>query len=676
MGKTDDQLLEDLTAGGGFDPFAPQRSRKVRTLLWTVRRTIQLHKWVVKRGWRYRRVMAPVYAAMFTFILAAVCSLLPEGGTATAVFFAAGSVPVWRRLGGWLGPLTRRRDLGPWEHRIWYAAFYAALAMWAVVAASWTPGPPMPGFLLVITVPVFIRWCWHHRIRPTKEDQGGEREAAWESIKGLDDTSITNIDEAVNPTRWTADVDLSDSNLHVPDVMKLVPKIAKKYRVPASNIIVDWGPGRLEDLVKLTVMQTNLCDDPVVFDESWIPTAQDVEDGCVPYHSYGTGQRGRVRLWHAGAGGVNFLFSGDPRVGKSEGMQTLGIQGMFTGRVWLVAGDPQNGMSFPALCGPNARGAAQWQATEDDGIYNQLRGLLDGMDARSRALAEFKYADKWGDTHVGLNCWSYALTGWPLVLVLFDEFWKMMLNPDFAPLCKELLKKMGKVGYAMAVATQYPGLPEFGDDAALRQPITSGNLLSFRNTDGTTDSMILQKHMPSPFDIPTETVNGGHTKGMLIADSQAPFSSLPVYSRVVWPERSRYWANMAAQRVPDLESYSWDAFTPWMPGGWKAQERLEAAAVRPAEPEQAARESVTVQPPRATAAERITVYLAASASGWQHTGVIAKDLGLPMSTVSQTLSRHEPDRFTQARDGEGNVRRGVWQLATHQENKQLIESAA
>lgn len=658
---------------------APRRPWQSRVRRWALRKAARMVWKACRRSWGWRRPLAPVYLAMVTWMAAAISSQVQRGWMTLAAVAAVGAVPLYHRLGGPLGRFSRRRDLKPITQRIWYAAFYAALSMWAAIAAATSAMPPMPGILFAgIALPAWVAWMWHHRTRTTDASgvvgQHSDRIETWATVKPLAGTSLVNVKELENPRRFEAEVDTSGTELLVKDVVAAVPHIAKRFGRPKSNIIADYTLGRVEHLASLTVVEDNPCHEAVTYDESWIPTEQDIAEGCVPFHLFPNGMRGRVRIWLPNAGTVNSLFSGDIRTGKSEGMSTKMIQACFTGRVWPMAADPQGGVSMPTWCGPQGR--AKWQASCKDGdlepIWFQVQGMREAMYARSDAMSRFVWVDKWGDEQVGINCWDPSIMDWPAVGYALDEAHMLMKIPEFAAIIKELLKMMNKTGLYMDLATQYPAIEEFNNDMAIRQSVTAGNGMGYRNTAGTVKEMTLPKHLPSPFDIPTETLTGGHTKGTLVCASQAPRSSLPVYSRSVWVERGKFWADKAMERVPELDAVTRIAFAKYMPLDVLAANGFTAPPKAPEQPRAEAREQIVVAEPqrakRLTAFQKITKYLQERPSGQAHTGVIAEAIGENLTTVSTALSRAEKAGKAHSVD------HGVWALGREPNEQLTIET--
>lgn len=655
----------------------PGRSLYARLRRWVWRKVWRLTKYLGRKGWARRRILLPWAIGAAAYLTAAIGHLIEQGWASILVLGGLGTIPVYRWLGLPFGRLTKRRGVKPTEQRIWYASAYAALIAWTVVAAAWRLGPPMPGFWVTGILAVWVRWLWHHRTRkapPVKAVPVGERQERWAQVKKLAGTQLENVVEYTAPKRWEADIDLSETDLLVEDVVKAVPYISKKFRIPQSNVIADYTPDRLEHVAHLTMVEDNPCDQPSIYDESWIPTEQDIAEGVVPFHLYPNGTRGKVRLWYPRAGTVNSLFSGDIGSGKSAGMEAKAIQAMQTGKVWVMAGDPQGGASLPALCG--ADGQAAWGAVGDednlDAIYNQLCFMQEAMYVRQDAMKRLEWEDKYGDAVTGLASWDPTITGWPAIGITLDEVWRLLLIPECAKIVKELLKMQRKVGFYMDMATQYPASDEFGNDAGLRQGIIAGNLLSYYNSDGgTVKAMVLPSHLPAPDKIPMETTKGEHTKGMLIASSRAPLSSLPVYSRSVWAERNVYWAKKARERMPELEPALQKVLAKYRP--------LPSAA-----PDEPQRERIVVQTPTQPTAtprqaptrvgelDRILAFLRTRPGYRCRAGIIAHELNMPRSTVSQTLGR------AKRKTGIVSSHHGVWTLhevPDEQTDKELVEVA-
>lgn len=633
----------------------PSWRRRLRR--WALRKAGRAVARIFRRAWSWGRALAPWYAALTVWLAAAIAGQV-EGGWRTLVVLAVlGAAPLYRWLGLPAGRATKRRGRKPLEHRCWYAGFYALLCVWSAVGAAWTVLPPWAGVLWVGTFATWVRWMWHRRTRPAAKVHVDAWSQRWAKVKGMSGTTLASPVQLQDPTRWEADVDLSAADLLVRDVAAAAPYIAKAFGVPVENVVAEYGPSRLEDTARLCVVQENPCHDAVVYDESWIPMPADAAEGVVPFHLYPNGKRGKIRLWTPGAGCNLTLFSGDQRTGKSAGMEAAMTGAVFTGNVWPVAGDPQDGVSMPAWCGEDGR--ARWQAPCRNGdlepLWHMWQGIRDGMHARQLLMRSWRWTDQFGDRRIGTSAWDLQIMpGFPAVGIACDELHMLMKDKEFAGLIKQCLKMMGKVGFFVFGATQNPSIEEFDNDQGIRQGFTAGNVLCYRNTTGTVKNMILPPGMPDPSGIPSDTPDGLHTKGMLIASSAAPRSSLPVYSRSVWAQRSTYWADRAMRHCPDLDEPTMAAFAPHMKLTQLAL--LGKTATADAAPPAVERDRIVVpdaKPERkGRAIDRIVAYLEGREGRRAHTGVIAQALDMPKGTVSTTLNRALPSgRVYQAREG-------------------------
>lgn len=647
----------------------------------------RLTRWAARKAWRmvrrsarrmfvtWRRAMAPWFIAAAVWVATAIMSLADRGYFTIAALAGLGGVALYQRLGFPLGRLSRRRNLKPMAQRAWYAAFYLALSAWAITGAAWTVLPPMAGILLAITMVSWVAWMWHHRSRPAEAVAGDvlafdERGKRWEKVSGqgkaLPGAELENIAEHQEPKRWEADINLPSGDLTVENVFSAHRRICSAFSARRDNVILDEAKGGAEDRAKLTVVLENPCHGVIEYNESW---QTEYAEGCFPFHTYPDGFRGGLRLWQPMSGTAHALFSGDTRSGKSAGMEAGAIQTMMTGMVWPLIGDPQGGQSMPALCGPE--GHAKSKATDPEAVLNQLLAIREAMYVRSRLLQRMKWRDEDG-THVGIGFYDPQVTGLPILLYILDEAHVACNDPEYGEqivaLIDEIVKMAGKTGIAVWLATQYPGIEELGGKMSVRQQLVAGNVVSYRNSASVSKGMVLPSHMPSPYDIPKETPEGGHTKGTAVVYSAAPRSSRATYSRSVWVRRAHYWAGVAAQRIPDLakvDPYTAEALARYLPSAHLLAEPAAAAAVEPT------REQVVVSEPkretpapavepgkRQTVMDRIEAYLRQRETGWATTGVIREAVGAPLSTVSTTLSRAE--KAGRAHQHQG--RPGYWAL--------------
>jgi hypothetical protein len=626
----------------------------------------RLRRWALRKAWRmvcrifrralsWGRALAPWYLALTVWLAAAIAGQVENGWRTLVALALVGAAPMYRWLGLPLGRLTKRRKVKPTEQRCWYAGFYVLLSVWSAVGAAWTVLPPWAGVLWLGTFATWVRWMWHRRTRRVEVLVGeivDDRLTRWARIAGegkpLKGAELENLNALEEPRRWTADVVLPSGDLTVENVQSAHRRICSAFSTRRDNIIIDESPGGAEDAAVLTVVEENPTHTAIEYDEGW---QKEFAPGCFGFHTYGDGFRGGLRLWQPMSGTANTLFSGDTRAGKSAGMEAGLIQAVDTGLVWPMAGDPQGGQSMPAVVGE--AGWAKHKATDPESVYNQLLALKEAMYARSRLLQRMKWSDADGE-HVGIGFYDPQVTGLPMILYIFDEAHIAMKDPDWGPfivlLVEELVRMVGKTGIALWLATQYPGIEDLGNKMSIRQNLIAGNVVSYKNSAAVAKGMILPASMPSPYQIPKETPDGGHTKGTAVIYSAAPRSSRSAYSRSVWVKRAHHFGALAAAKIPVLDEVTGNAMSRYidLPGSAPA-----AKAVEP----QRERIVVAAAPARKERAiDRIVAYLDGREDGRAHTGVIAEALDMPKGTVGMTLRRAE------ASGAVHKVRDGVWAL--------------
>lgn len=650
-------LISRLMGAPTYQLVEPHRTIRSRIARWIGRGLAKMLFRALRRVlWRWRRSMLPWYAAAMVWLCAVIASVIQDGWTLMVMAAAVGAVPMWRWLGLPAWRFRKRRDLKSVAYRAWHAGFYTLLSVWGPVAAVWTVGRP---WLAALVIPAFTVWLarlWHYRVRSEPPPQLGEYDDIWAQVKPLNGTALLDARKVEDPERLLATVDLSATDHLMKHVVEAVPTISKKFGVPPRSVVVHPSRDGVETTCNLEIVYRNLCDDPVPYDATWIPTAENIKAGIVPYHSYPNGQRGFVRLFLKNAGCVNTMASGDPRVGKSESIETLLTQMAFTGMVWPMAADPQEGVSMPTWCGKHDP-LARWAALDLDTIYDQLLALRDVMLARSRAMGDVEWVDEWGDRHIGINCWDPSKVDWPIIAYAVDEAWSLTGHPDFKPLFIQLLKMMGKCGMKMVLATHYPELGEFGNEESIRQAFTAGNLLAFRNTATATKNMILPSGMPGPDGIRQETDTGNHTKGQLVAATAAPRSSLPVYSRAVHPERMRFWGAQAAARIPQLDPISAPIIEYYMTKQHRCSDCSSLHALCTCKNEDGsgkvavADQTGTVVPLNGDGPTIVRVIAFLEKNGPATSGVIARAIDAKLTTVRMALVRGRDIHVHEVREG-------------------------
>jgi hypothetical protein len=639
---------------------------------WILRACWRLFRKTLRKAWARKALLAPFLLGWFSWFFTAILHFVDRGWVTVLASFGTGALVVYWTLGGWAWVVTRRRGLRPLPQRLWTAAGYATLMLLSTLQAAWRIGAPMPGLWMIwaLTFTSAVGWYRHQRPKENLVDLD-ERHRLWDKIKKVKGAELQAIQDLENPTRWIANVDLSEVDMLVADLAGKAAHIAKRYRTSRGNVIVDEATPGEDALARLTVVLENPLFKPVVFDDSWL---QIVEQGTFPFHAYPDGSRGHFRLFKPKSGTVNALFSGDIDGGKSAGMFAAAIQALFTGRCHLIVGDPQGGQSLPALVG--ARGIAEMKATNPEQVYHQLVKVHAGMLARSEYLQGYVWRDSFGDLRYGMQFFDQDImaaqvtdpeTGehplyWPIIIYILDEAHRACKDPEYgtaiAQLLAQILKLSRKTGISLWLATQYPGIEEIGNDMALRNQLVSGNVICYRNSARYTGTMVLSAHMPEPHTIPKITPEGQPTQGMAVVETPAVGSTRPTIARTVYMEREGLLAEQASRHIYPIDDVTRAAFEAVDADAQEAAvaEQLAAYQASKAGAGQSAAavpaQAGAAQPPAAggeqpwkqgTVLQRCVAYLQhleqTTGVGETTTGVLAEATGSSLTAVSTAMGR-------------------------------------
>lgn len=694
---------------------------KSKAWRWIVRFCWRVARKMLRKAWARRVVLAPFAVCAVTYFLSAIAYMMDRGWFTVGASFATGGFAVYWSLGGYLFMFTRRRGLKPFSQRMWLAAAYTTIGLLAILTAAWRVGQPMPGLwgVAALTFSIATAVFRYRARRAEPKEQLHPYQSTWTKIKkvkgtilgpitelGGEDGTGPNGEAGKGPKRWTAEVDLTDTDMLVEDFAAQAPHIAKRFRIARGNVIIDEAIPGEDALARLTMVLENPLVTRVEFDESWLTMP---EVGCFPFHIYPDGSIGMFRLWEEMSGTVNAFFSGDIGSGKSGGIFTAAIQACMTGRVHLIVGDPQ-GQSLPAL------GIASTKQLGEDGyaddaekVYLQLVRLHAAMLARSAYLKTYKWRDRFGDVNTGMEFFDQELMAsqqydpdegihplfWPMVVYVLEEAHKACKDPeygsDIVKLLAQIIKLSRKTGIAVWVANQNPGIEELGNESALRQNLIAGNVLCYRNSSKYTGVMILESHMPEPHTIRKLTPQGKRTQGMVVAACPVNGSSRAAISRSAFIERKTLWAQRAAERIMPLDDVflqAWDAADIERMEEQLSEEvtqYLKQKAEGGAAPVEVDDDGTPAWK-KGTVPQRCIAYLKhleqTTGFGETTTRIMSHETGSAMNTVSQALGRLARPKATRKRPNPKPLvhspRPGTWSLGPQpdQQKKQLAETAA
>lgn len=166
------------------------------------------------------------------------------------------------------------------------------------------------------------------------------------------------------------------------------------------------------------------------------------------------------------------VIIGGTGIGKSRVIENIVISALSGGdtEYWFL--DPARGGSSPALAEH-----ADWFVTMD-----QVDDMLDAALAELDARAEENAVEGW----TGFT----PSPGRPGLLIVADEFHVAAADHERAERFGRIAREGRKLGMALLVADQYPGLKTFGGNEALRSSVMEGNAIVLRSTSNQTGGLM------------------------------------------------------------------------------------------------------------------------------------------------------------------------------------------
>jgi len=666
----------------------------VRAITWVIRLSLRY-------GWRYRQLLAPLYASLWL----AIAAVLLHGthkpwqtvtaGTAIAAVYLA----LWiRRRSRQSRKLRRAKQVYAW-------ACLTTAAVWSLILTTWTlPLTWTAGIHAALTIAAAGPWIWDRRVRrpkPLTPQQVIWAEKLGAPNRRLAGTELIDVKPGKGNIEWEGVIVGEPGLFTTGQAVAAQEFIGSAYRCSRGEFVVEPEASERLDTARVMKVNANKTYAKTDYDDSW----KGLEHGSVALTTYPDGARGRFAIYVPQAGTVNSVFAGDSGSGKSKGFSTACTQVTDTGLVVPWAACPQGGQSFPAWAGKE--GQADYIARDPEQCIELLEAFRNALFARSAVLGELPFQTSKGKIRHGIARYDpdimVLVDGQPMRLgeympilwVAADEIPVLFrYDPDSRSLVAEIVKLDGKVGGCLAVGVQMPSIPELGNNDTIRQN-TKGNVVAFRNNEPVGKGMILSAHMPSPDQIPLHPPGQPyeHTKGTCVLESIAPGSARATFSRTpsVADEDDFEHAEAAAARRPALDEITargagrdyyeqWKrsplapkavrpgynrATEPTMPVEAPAREVITVQAANPAPapspaPVPAAAPAAAAQPrARGTVVDKAVDFL--TEHGPATTSVIATAINATRSTVSTSLGREVSRPGARVRRTD---RDGEWALAT------------
>jgi DNA-binding transcriptional ArsR family regulator len=621
---------------------------------WWLRQAWRVVRWWLRFCWTRRRPLAPLYLALVLQVLGLVLASAAGGVRTTVVLAALCAAWLGWRLHGRVPvrgarPLMWTRRATPDRNRLLYAwGVYAAATAWLVTAAAIGGGPPMPGFLVLAVLAGGVPWWWHHRIR--QAPALGDWAAIWRERVAADSAALPGsqlTEYAPMKAGWSATIELPPGKSTTSTAVAATERIASAYGKPVTSVVIEPTASGDASRARLMVLTTN----PLQGVHPWPgPQLLDATTGTAPVGVYPDAEQAAYRFWQPGSGAVHGLVAGTTGAGKSQFVGMLLAYERHSGRLivsWVC--DPQHGQSLPDWM-DHVDFAAR-SAEEGVQMLHMARAV---MYARNRYLADVEWTDEQGRRRKGRASFE-PTPEMPLLSVTVEEAHAVFVYDEAVKLAEEIGKMGRKCGVSLRLITQVPLLSQLGNSMTLRDAVAGGNVIVLRTANRLSGQVAFNGTLPvDPAQLPRRFPDGSSTSGLGFmigaTDRQAPMRGFFDVDPFGWA---------TAGETNTLDPYSSRAAElAARKAGTGYRNRPEPVSC-PAGTEEAAEVASTADAPwrdaYPTAREAILGYLQGRRRAT--TGVIARDLDVPLPTVSKTLGRLAAAGLVSP------VRRGVWAVA-------------
>jgi hypothetical protein len=454
----------------------------------------------------------------------------------------------------------RRRRARRYAAGSWALSSATALAGTAVGVAS----GPGQAVMLAGGLAVATPYLWHTRRRPETEADPIPDTAEPGPVPTGPDPRMEAFRQRFGRTGPCKDARLALTELRggfaldlvlapsadasTDDVIRLAPKIAALYDLPADHVSVEHGSHRSERRARITVLTAR---DALTRPQRWDgqPT-YDPADGTIVIGRYGDSRAARYQLHQPGSGAASGVISGVTGSGKTGTAHVLACE---TG----LARKDGHRIAANWMADPQEQPFGVWAGRADllgwgpEGSVHLLLMAYAAMRARSAWLGQLRWADHLGRTNIGKG-WFDPEPGLPLISMIVDEWPLLMADPALRKILlafvPSLLKQSRKAGIGVTLITQLPDVSELGE-RVIREMLKAFNALSHR-TDG------LSRHMLGIQGDPSRLAPGVHGLGYLAGPDQRPgqvmrTKHLPEYLRPgqVGPDVRGLAENIAADPV-------------------------------------------------------------------------------------------------------------------------------
>lgn len=473
----------------------------------------------VRAGYRHRNRLWPSIAAAGMLGVSTYLGLWADGWkTAIVLAVIAGAVLGWSQWRAWqVGEAWIVRSL------IVSWATWASCVAWTATAAgvgSFTA--PMPGILIAATLLAQLWWPIHQQLRKERaaaetsveeraENLFDERVDTWMTAVAcpggaLPGAQLYGISDLPDGRGWEAIIQLPAHDAQSSETaVAAVRRIAKAYRVPVAQVVVETDPDGMEDTARLLVLNHN----PLRKIQLVETLTLNQETGEVRIGWHADGEPAMWRLWTPGSGVCHGMVAGTTGSGKSGLLRILCTEIRHSGVAQLMLADPEGGESAPDWVD-----GAHCFAGGIPRIRRMLQGVERVMKARKRRRARHRWIDDQGRTRRGHGAFTPTKDE-PAIYVVIDEAPDVLADPECRRIIDLIGKKGRKWGIAAIIFVQVPSLSELGGALTVRSMLSSTNIVIFRTSDSLSATMGVPMKVPvDPVNLPAQWPDGTTTAGL------------------------------------------------------------------------------------------------------------------------------------------------------------------
>jgi DNA-binding transcriptional ArsR family regulator len=308
---------------------------------------------------------------------------------------------------------------------------------------------------------------------------------------------------------------------------------------------------------------------------------------------------------------------------------------------------------------PDWQEAASWFAGTIPEIRRMLLATERIMNGRKRRRSRERWTDAQRRERIGRGAFTPTAAE-PLLVVVIEESPDVLADEVCRRIAARLGKKGRKHGIVLIVVTQVPSLAELGGDLTIRSMLSSTNIVMFRTSDRLSKQMGMPGDLPvDPAALPAAWPDGSGTAGLgYLAAAGGRISPM----RAQYVEDPFHWATVEGD-VAELEQTAIEdagaVYATWRERRAAGLDERDDPA--PTSKDDAARprnlDSGRLAGRQGTTREAILAHL--KYGGEIHSGPLARDLDVPLPTVSSALRRLEHDGHAI------QVRHGVWAHPDH-----------